>query len=141
MLSRVSIVLAAALMALPCGASDLVDLSVITSRGYVTYTVPGEWKVLDMQTKAPKTAAVFQIKNPADEGTPDSTNVSILTFEMNSPEATATFDKMVSKQPWCLASVQSRCYARKDALSCARGCARCSRRPRLNHVCMAAAAA
>jgi hypothetical protein len=86
------------LVPLVCDASDLVDLSVITTKGYVSYTVPGEWKVLDMQTKAPKTVGLFQIKNPADEGTQDSTNLSILTFETNSPEATATFDKMVAKR-------------------------------------------
>ena len=81
-----------------CRAADLIDLSVVTSRGYVTYTVPGDWTVLDMQTKAPKTSAVFQIKrNPAEASTSDSTNLSISTFEDNSPEATATFQNMAAK--------------------------------------------
>jgi hypothetical protein len=97
MLKRVSIAFVSVLMPLMSRASDLADLSVITSRGYVTYTVPGDWKVLDMQTKAPKTSAIFQIKNSADEGTADSTNLGILTFETNSPEATATFEKMAAK--------------------------------------------
>jgi hypothetical protein len=79
-------------------AADLVDLSVITTKGYVTYTVGGDWKVLDMQTKAPKTSAIFQVRNLADEGTSDSTNLGILTFETNSPEATATFHKLAAKQ-------------------------------------------
>ena len=90
----ISLLLAAA----TCRASDLIDLSVITSRGYVTYTVPGDWAVLDMQTKAPKTSAIFQIKrNPAEAGTSDSTNLAIFTFEDNSPGASATFQKMVAK--------------------------------------------
>jgi hypothetical protein len=97
MLRRAPIVATALLIQLVCRASDLVDLSVVTSRGYVTYTVPGDWKVLDMYTKAPKTSAIFQINNPADEGTPDSTNLGVLTFETNSPEATATFQKMAAK--------------------------------------------
>jgi len=81
-----------------CCASNLIDLSVVTSRGYVTYTVPRDWTVLDMQTKAPRTSAIFQIKsNPAEVGTPDSTNLAIFTFEDNSPDATATFQKMVAK--------------------------------------------
>jgi hypothetical protein len=50
-----------------------------------------------MQTKTPKTAAIFQIKNPADEGTQESTNLCILTFETTSPKATATFEKMFAK--------------------------------------------
>jgi hypothetical protein len=80
-----------------CRASNLVDLRVITTKGYVTYTVGGDWKVLDMQTKAPKTSAIFQLNNPADEGTSDSTDLGILTFETNSPEATATFEKVAAK--------------------------------------------
>jgi hypothetical protein len=83
---------------LACGASDLVDLSVVTTKGYVTYTVGGKWKVLSMQTKAPKTSAIFQIKNPADEGTPESTNFCILTFETDSRDATATFEKIVARR-------------------------------------------
>jgi hypothetical protein len=98
MLSRLSIVCTVLLLPLLCQASDLIDLSVITSRGYVTYTVPGAWKVFDLQTKAPITSAIFQISNPADRGTPDSTNLGILTYETNSPEATATFEKVVAKR-------------------------------------------
>ena len=97
MLRRFSILFAILMGPLISSASDLVDLSVITTKGYVTYTVGGDWKVLDMQTKAPKTSAIFQINNPADDGTPDSTNLGILTFETTSAEATATFEKMAAK--------------------------------------------
>src|SRR5262249_23100568 len=91
--------LLAILIAPPAGhAADLIDLSVITTKGYVTYTVAGEWKVLSMQTKAPKTAALSRIRNPHDEGTHDSTTFCILTFETESPEATATFRKMLEKR-------------------------------------------
>jgi hypothetical protein len=96
MLKRFSILFAMLMAPLISGASDLVDLSVITTKGYVTYTVGGDWKVLDMQTKAPKTSAIFQISNPADEATRDSTNLGILTFETNSADATATFEKMAA---------------------------------------------
>ena len=97
MVERLVILFGFSCMPLLCSASDLVDLSVITTKGYVTYTVGGDWKVLSTQTKAPKTAAVFQIKNPADEGTQDSTNFCILTFETNSADATETFQKMRAK--------------------------------------------
>jgi hypothetical protein len=98
MVERLATLLGFLFMPLACSASNLVDLSVVTTKGYVTYTVGGDWKVLSMQTKAPKTAAIFQIKNSSDEGTQDSTNFCILTFETKSPEATATFEKMVAKQ-------------------------------------------
>src|SRR5579884_3732611 len=42
--------------------------------------------------------AVFQIKrNPAEVGTSESTNLGISTFETDSADATATFQKMVAK--------------------------------------------
>jgi hypothetical protein len=97
MLKPLIIFFSVLMVPLLCGAADLVDLSVITTKGYVTYTVGGEWKVLSMQTKAPKTAALFQIKNAADEGTQDSTTFSIVTFETNSREATATFETMAER--------------------------------------------
>jgi hypothetical protein len=65
------------------------ELTVITTKRYVSYTVGGNWKVLSMQTRPPTTAAVFQIPNPADNGTPDSTNLALMTFETESPEASA----------------------------------------------------
>jgi hypothetical protein len=77
--------------------AGLTGLGVITTKGWVSYAVGSDWKVLSMQTKPPTTAAVFQIADPADEGTPDSTNLAIMTFESDSPQATASLNKLVRK--------------------------------------------
>ncbi|HVF72942.1 MAG TPA: hypothetical protein VM940_15170 [Chthoniobacterales bacterium] len=85
-------------VALPiCVFGDLTGLGVITTRGWVSYAVGSKWKVLSMQTQPPTTAVAFQIANPADEGTPDSTNVAIMTFEADSKEAMASLKTLVSK--------------------------------------------
>lgn len=74
------------------------DFSLITTKGYVCYTVRSDWKVLSMQSKPPTTAAIFQIRNPADDNSPDSTNLSLMTFESDSADAMAAFDKASSKR-------------------------------------------
>ena len=48
----------------------------------VSVVVPDDWVVIGSQTKPPKTVVAFQIPNKADEGTPDSSNLSISTFEV-----------------------------------------------------------
>lgn len=96
-LKLVSTLAAGFVMAVLCPAADVVDLGVITSKGYVSYTLPSGWKVLGMQTKPPKTAALFQIENPADAGTPDSTNVAIMTFETDSRDAMVAFNELMAK--------------------------------------------
>lgn len=88
-------------------------LSIVTSRGYVFYPVGDDWKVVVMETKPPKTAAVFQIPNPADVSAKHVTNLMILTFETNSDSATATFHQMV--QRWARES-QSRAKYKNWAL-------------------------
>ena len=75
--------------------ADLTGFGVITTKGWVSYAVNSSWKVLSMQTKPPQTAALYQIPNPADETTPDSTNITIMTFETNSSDATSNFNKYV----------------------------------------------
>lgn len=55
-----------------------VDLSLITDKGWIQFTVGGEWKILKVDTKNPTRVALFQIPNPADEGTSDSTNASVV---------------------------------------------------------------
>ena len=96
-MSRIIIALSAVLICQVYARGDLTDFSVITTKGYVSYTVESDWKVLSMRTQPPKTAALFQIPNPADNGTPDSTNLTLMTFERDSVEASATFTKLAGK--------------------------------------------
>lgn len=60
-----------------------VELSVVTTKGYVTFAVPDDWRVLSTQTKPPVSALAFQVANAADEGTPHSTNVVITLFHID----------------------------------------------------------
>ncbi|WP_457424315.1 hypothetical protein [Roseateles sp. P5_E7] len=66
-----------AALAMASAPATAVELTVVTTKGYVRFEVPDEWTVLKAQTKPPVSALAFQIANPADEGTPHSTNVAV----------------------------------------------------------------
>ena len=61
----------------------------ITSKGSVSFTVPNDWAVISMQSRPPVSVAGFQAPNPADEGSPDSTNAAVTLFHLESAEALA----------------------------------------------------
>ena len=63
-----------------------VEMKVVTPDGYVSFTVASDWKVLAMKTDLPVTASIFQLPNPADEGTPDSTNLVISIYDPKNPK-------------------------------------------------------
>jgi len=85
-------------MAGPIAGTGIVDLAVITRHGWVRHSVGSDWLVGAVQTKPPKTVAGYQIPNPADEGTPDSTNVSFITIQKEDRDSVAEFTKYVSRQ-------------------------------------------
>lgn len=66
--------------------AEAVELTIITPKGYVSFTAADEWAVIGSQTKLPVAVMAFQIKDPADDGTPDSTNVAISLYDQSSPE-------------------------------------------------------
>ncbi len=70
-------------------AKGLIEFGIITNKGYVSFAVIEEWKILEVQTKPPITTMLFQIPNSADEGTPDSSNCAVLSFENGEPAAMA----------------------------------------------------
>ena len=74
--------------------ANQVDLSVITNKGWVQFTVGGEWPILKLDTKSPARVALFQIPNPADKGTSDSTNVAVRLDEIDSPQASAGLKRL-----------------------------------------------
>jgi hypothetical protein len=80
----------------PLLAND-VDLSLVTAKGWVQFTVGSDWKVLKMDTKTPTRIALFQIPNHADEGTSDSTNASVMLYEVDSQKASAGFRRVYQK--------------------------------------------
>lgn len=67
------------------------EMKIITTNGYVAFRVADHWPVLQMQTKMPVAAAVFQLPNSADEDTPDSTNLIIQLFEHGSEKERSAF--------------------------------------------------
>src|ERR1700724_1120688 len=76
-------------IAVPVFPAEQVDLSLVTDNGWVQFTVGANWKVLKMDTKNPVRVALFQLSNPGEKGTPDSTNASVVLYEIDSPEAAA----------------------------------------------------
>jgi hypothetical protein len=85
------------LLLIGSSTSFAVELTVVTERGFVRFTVPDEWKVLKTQTKPPVSALVFQIENPADAGTPHSTNVAVSLMD-TSTEAGKAAASRIGKQ-------------------------------------------
>lgn len=57
-----------------------VELTIVTTTGYVRFSVPDDWGVMAMQTKPPVSVAAFQVFNPADQGTPHSTNAAVTLY-------------------------------------------------------------
>ena len=71
-----------------------MEFKIVTADGFVAFTAGNNWPVFSMQTKLPMTTAVFQIPNPADEGTPDSTNLFVRFYDLGSPAARESFEKV-----------------------------------------------
>jgi len=84
-----------------------VEMKIITTKGYVAFTVADHWLVLQMQTKMPVAAAVFQLQNPADEGTPDSTNLMLLLFELGSEKEKTVYQAPVHRYGTALLETES----------------------------------
>ncbi len=77
---------------------EKVRMGIVTPTGKVGFTVGAGWKIIAMQSKLPKAVAAYQIANPADEGTPDSTNLSISLHEATSPEAKASMIRLLGSR-------------------------------------------
>jgi len=66
--------------------------TLITTGGFVGFTVLGDWHVIGMQSRPPVTATAFQIPDSADEGTPDSTNLVVSLLNPETALAKAGLD-------------------------------------------------
>jgi hypothetical protein len=67
-----------------------VRVTFLTSASHVSFTADGAWHMLAVQPKLPLATIGFQIKNPPDESTPDSTNIGVSLLDASSDEATKT---------------------------------------------------
>lgn len=72
-------------------ASHEVVMKIFTPKGFVAFRAEGNWAVLSMQSKLPIAAATFQLPNPADEGTPDSTNLVLMLYDPESADGRAGY--------------------------------------------------
>jgi hypothetical protein len=63
----------------------------------IKFSVPGEWKMLAQQPAAPKAVTAFQIPNPADVGTAESSNVAVSAYDTADADAMATFERISQK--------------------------------------------
>jgi hypothetical protein len=71
-----------AVAAVACSVAQAAEFTIVTTKGYVSFAVPDDWRVIAMQSKSPVAVAAFQIPNPADSGTPDATNVAVSLFSV-----------------------------------------------------------
>jgi hypothetical protein len=60
------------------------------------FSVPGNWPVTASKSTAEKTVFAFQIPNAADEGTPDSSNLSIVSTYLKDSKNKEAFEKKAS---------------------------------------------
>ena len=74
-----------------------VEFKIVTESGFVAFAAAEEWPVVSMQPKMPVTASAFQIPNPADDGTPHSTNLAFMFYEHGSAQAARAL-RSVGKQ-------------------------------------------
>lgn len=74
-----------------------VELKIVTKGGYVSFTVGDTWPVISMQSKLPIAAAGFQIPNPVDEGTSDSSNLALNLYDLSTEPGRTAFEKPVKQ--------------------------------------------
>jgi hypothetical protein len=74
-------------------ATDLVDFTIVDR---VQFSVPGDWPVISSKSTSEKTVFAFQIPNAADEGTSDSSNLSIIATDLKTAQDRDAFQKQAS---------------------------------------------
>jgi len=71
-------------------ATDVVDFTIVDR---VQFSVPGDWPVIASKSTSEKTIFAFQIPNAADKGTPDSSNLSVISTDLKTPQDRDAFQK------------------------------------------------
>ena len=61
--------------------------TLITAGGHVGFTAGSDWAVIAVQSRLPVTAAAFEIPDPADKNTPESTNLVISLYQPGDAQA------------------------------------------------------
>jgi hypothetical protein len=81
------------LSAAMAAAQDVVDFTIVDR---VQFSVPGDWPVLASKSTSEKTVFAFQIPNAADNGTPDSSNLSINATDLKTAQDKDAFQKQAT---------------------------------------------
>lgn len=89
----VPIVFVTCLLSATAGATDMVDFTIVDR---VQFSVPANWPVIASKSTSEKTVFAFQIPNAADNGTPDSSNLSIVAKDLSNAQDEETFQKQSS---------------------------------------------
>lgn len=76
-----------------CAASEYVEFTVVER---IRFSVPGNWPVIASKSTSEKTVFAFQIPNPADKGTTDSSNLSIVASDLKDARDRDAFEKKAS---------------------------------------------
>jgi hypothetical protein len=100
------VLLFASLLSAGAATAD-TELTIVTPKGHVAFTTADDWTVLQMQSKLPVAVAAFQLPHPADEGTPDSTNLVLLLFEHGSEKEKTVFAAPVRQLGAALPTTES----------------------------------
>lgn len=74
-------------------ATDMVDFTIVNR---VQFSVPGDWPVIANKSTSEKTVFAFQIPNPADKGTSDSSNLSIIATHLKTAQDRDAFQTQPS---------------------------------------------
>lgn len=88
-----TVLLFVAFSASPAGGTDQVVFTIVDR---VQFSVPGDWPVIASKSTAERTVFGFQIPNPADKGTSDSTNLSVVSYYLKDVEDKDAFEKKAS---------------------------------------------
>jgi hypothetical protein len=72
---------------------DLVDFTIVNR---VQFSVPANWPVIANKSTSEKTVFAFQIPNAADNGTSDSSNLSIIATDLKTALDRDVFQKQAS---------------------------------------------
>src|SRR5579885_2447027 len=76
--------IAAGLIAAATAQRNGIQLTIITPHGYVQFVAADDWPIIASQSKMPVAVMAFQILDPADDGTSDSTNLAVSLYDQNS---------------------------------------------------------
>jgi hypothetical protein len=74
-------------------AADRVEFKVVDR---IKFSVPGDWPVIANKSTAEKTVFGFQIPNPGDTGTSDSSNLSIVASYLKDAQDRDAFQQKAS---------------------------------------------